>query len=171
MKRLLIAAAIFVSLASPALADEPWVAYGQTLVPYNAAVDNPTANAAGAIGEVSLPYTVPVGYFLEITGFGIEAYNTAGLVGIFPWIGAAPATNGKALHTVMANDHYEESTGLRYRFPAGTIINARLMNTETPAQVVGWQITGRLIAVEAPPAPEPDPVPVPVPEPEPCNCP
>jgi hypothetical protein len=149
MMKWIPAALALTLLATPVLADEPWVAYGQTLVPYNTAVDNPPANAAGAIGEVSLPYTVPEGFYLEITSFGVEAYNTAGLVGIFPWIGPKPATNAKALHTVMANDHYEESTGLRYRFPPGAIINIRIMCTENPAQVVGWQVTGRLIAIGA----------------------
>ena len=55
---------------------EPWIAYGQQRGPSNAAVDNPPTNSNGVIGEVSLPYTVPVGKKLILTSWGIEAYES-----------------------------------------------------------------------------------------------
>lgn len=150
MKRLLIAVAFFLGLASPALADEPWIAYGQALVPYNSRADNPPATKAGALGEVSLPYTVPEGYYLDITAFGVEAYNITGAVGLFPWLGPPPAANHKALHTAMCNDMTCETTGARYRLKPGTIVNISIMCTENPAQLVGWYISGTLIPIGQP---------------------
>jgi hypothetical protein len=52
------------------LMSEPWIAYGQQRGPSNAAVDNPPTNSNGVIGEVSLPYTVPVGKKLILTSLG-----------------------------------------------------------------------------------------------------
>ena len=128
----------------------PWVVYGQTLCPFNTAVDNPTPNQTGAIGEVAvLPYVVPSGKVLCIESFGIEAYADEGGLSavdkglvIVPWIGEAPPTNAKCLHSVYAGDGYNESVGNRYQFPAGTKINLRIMCAENPAQVVGWKMHG-----------------------------
>lgn len=152
---LILALILLLSGLGAARADEPWIVYGQSTIPYNGSVDNPAANAAGVIGQASLPYTVPPGYFLTIEAWGVEAYATAGLVGMFPWLGPPPATNAKALHTNMANTESHETLGARYRLPPGTIVNIRIMNTENPAQVVGWYISGTLTPIDPPPDPTP----------------
>lgn len=135
------------------IVNQPWVVYGQTLCPFNTAIDNPLPNQTGAIGEVAaLPYTVPVGKILCIESFGVEAYADEGGVNaadkgivFVPWIGDAPPTNSKCLHSVYAGDGYNESIGNRYQFKEGTKINIRIMCAENPAQVVGWRMHGILI--------------------------
>lgn len=129
---------------------QPWVAYGQVTVPFNTSVTNPTCNRAGVRGEVSLPYVVPEGFELILEAFGIEAYGITGLVGMFPWLGELPAANAKALHTCMANTESHESVGARYHLPAGTKLNATIMCTENPAQVVGFYLSGTLVPTGAP---------------------
>lgn len=128
---------------------EPWIAYGQQAGPSGAHIDNPVCNHTGAIGEVDLPYTVPVGWDLVLTAWGIEAYESiTGSFVLVPWIGDAPATNAKCLHSVLASTASGQTHGFEYRFPAGTQINARIMCSEAGNPVAGWFMSGYKIAVE-----------------------
>ena len=125
----------------------PWICYGQRAGPSNAAIDNPTANSNGVIGEVTLPYTVPVGFVLVLKGWGIEAYESiAGSFVLVPWIGDAPATNAKCLHSVLASTQSNSASGFEYHIPAGTKLNARIMCSEAGNPVAGWWMSGCLKA-------------------------
>ena len=128
----------------------PWVMAGQTSIPANSAINNPAGNDIGAIGQVtSLPYTVPVGCTLHIDGYGIEAYDWEKTSVIFLWTGDP---NGDATYrrthstiSVAAKAHTTWVTGLRYYFPAGTVINMRLQNaTSYNNAVFAWGISGDL---------------------------
>jgi hypothetical protein len=137
--------------------DEPWIVYGQTLVPTGTAVDNPTPSENGALGEVaSLPFVVPQGKKLTIEAYGVEAYaDEAGMTGpdkglvIVPWIGselnADPLqANRQCLMSCYSSSQSNEILGARFTFPAGKVINVRIMCAENPAQVVGWYMRGAL---------------------------
>jgi hypothetical protein len=123
----------------------PWIVYGQQAGPSNASIDNPVCNQNGIIGEATLPYTVPEGKRLVVTGWGIEAYgNIAGDFVLVPWIGEAPATNAKCLHSVLASNASNASTGFEYHIPAGKVFNVRIMCSEANDPVAGWWVNGRL---------------------------
>lgn len=123
----------------------PWICYGQQAGPSNSAIDNPTTNSNGIIGEVSLPYTVPAGKKLIVTGWGIEAYESvAGSFVLVPWIGTGSPTNNMCLHSVLSSTQSNYSTGFEYHIPAGKVFNARIMCSEANNPVAGWWISGRL---------------------------
>ncbi len=126
----------------------PWIVYGQTAPMYNGAVNNPPPSVNGLIGEVAaLPYTVPAGKVLIIEAYGIEAYATVvqGLV-LVPYLGATPPPNNAVfLHSVYADNASNETTGVRFHLPAGTVLNVRIMSNENPSQVVGWYVRGCLV--------------------------
>lgn len=141
--------AIVVASATPALAQgAPWIVYGQTAPVCQGGINNPKPNVNGLVGEVSaLPYTVPTGKTLVITGYGLEAYANVpyGLV-LAPYLGPTPpASNAAFLHSVYADNASNETVGVEFHLPAGTIFNLRLMSSECPAQVVGWYVKGRLV--------------------------
>lgn len=135
----------FLLVASTANAAE-WIVYGQTSIPSQGSVNNPMPNAAGVVGEVvSLPYTVPAGFELRLMAYGIEAYNRPGTAVIFPWLGAAPATNAKALMSVGAHGITQEIIGAVFHLPAGTIVNFMLLNGQDATQVYAWYAFGELV--------------------------
>jgi len=124
-----------------------WIVYGQTAIPSQVAVDNPTPNTAGVLGEVSsLPYTIPAGKMLALTSYGVESYEHPGTVVLFPWLGSPPATNEKALMSVGADGGSNEIRGANWHLPAGTIVNVRLIVGEATqsAWVYAWYMFGRL---------------------------
>lgn len=125
---------------------QPWSCYGQQTGPSGSYIDNPTANQNNLLGEALLPYTVPAGLTLVLTGWGIEAYETiSGSFVLVPWIGNPPATNAKCLHSVLSSAQSNFSTGFFYYLPEGTILNARIMCSEAGNPVAGWWIGGYLI--------------------------
>lgn len=130
---------------------QPWIAYGQQAGPSGAAIDNPQCNINGVIGEVQLPYTVPVGKTLVLTGWGIEAYEAiTGSFVLVPWLGEGPATNAKCLHSCLSSTDSNQTTGFEYHVPAGKIVNVRIMCSEANNPVAGWWIGGRLEDCECP---------------------
>lgn len=125
--------------------NSPWICYGQQAGPSNDHIDNPICNANGILGEAALPYVVPVGKILVVTGWGIEAYEAiAGSFVLVPWIGQGPPTSSQCLHSVLASSQSNSATGFEYHIPAGKILNARIMCSEAGNPVAGWWISGRL---------------------------
>ncbi len=125
---------------------QPWICYGQQSGPSNAAIDNPSCNQNGVIGEATLPYIVPDGKVLILSGWGIEAYESiAGSFVLVPWIGEGPPTNQKCLHSVLASSQSNSSTGFEYHLPAGTRLNARIMCSESGNPTAGWWMFGSLV--------------------------
>lgn len=123
-----------------------WIVYGQTTMTAGGAIDNPTVNINGLNGEATLPYTVPTGYNLVLTGWGFEGLNSAFGVCI-PWIGSSPPTNGKCLASVGPAVASYYCTGMRWSIPAGKILNVRLLNGTTENNVVcSWFVQGVLEA-------------------------
>jgi hypothetical protein len=129
------------------MAETPFICYGQTQTTYNSAIDNPTPNSNGLVGEVtSLPFTVPNNKVLVLESIGIEAYgNISGCQAMFPWVGDAPATNPKGLMTVLSDNDSNEISGAKFHIPSGKKLNIRIMTTENPGSVCGWYLSGRLV--------------------------
>ncbi|MCS3449540.1 hypothetical protein [Bradyrhizobium elkanii] len=122
----------------------PWLVYGQTTVSASGTVTNPTPNVNGLTGEVSsLPYTVPAGKTLTVTVWGMESYNSTGVSILQPWIGAGPVTNAKAIPPTQATQGTRQTTG-NFVFPAGTVLNINLTNTQASSFVFGWFASGTL---------------------------
>jgi len=124
----------------------PWLAYGQTLTPPGASVDNPTPNHNGLVGEVlALPYTVPPGQQLTLKAWSVEGVDPS-RTAIIPWIGTAPATNAKCLFTVTAVN--ATPTGMvsgDWILPEGTVLNVRLVYAgSTPGYITAWYLYGIL---------------------------
>ena len=130
----------------PTMPLDNWIVYGQTTIPSNSTVDNPAPNVNGLIGErSSLPFTVPAGKVLIIEAYGMESYeNLAGGAALIPWIGAAPITNAKCLHTCYAGNASNEVIGADWAIPAGKVFNVRLTNAETAQAAYGWYVSGKL---------------------------
>lgn len=127
----------------------PWVVYGQTAIPAYGALDNPAPNLNGLLGEVTLPYTVPAGKILVLTGWGFEGLPTAFGVCI-PWIGSGPITNAKCLPSVGPALASYYITGTNFQVPAGKIVNVRLLNgTSGNNFVCAWMMQGYLMDVPA----------------------
>lgn len=124
-----------------------WIVYGQTTMAASTGVDNPTPNSNGLNGEqTSLPYTVPAGYNLVLTGWGFEGLNQAFGVCI-PWIGTGSVTNAKCLASVGPTTASYYVTGMRWSIPAGKVVNVRLLNGTTENNVVcSWMVQGQLEA-------------------------
>jgi len=133
------------AIAGEEKTDLPWVVYGQEAFAVSV-VDDPICNHNGVIGEADLPYTVPVGYDLCITSYGVEAYDVVGTVVLVPWLGMGPPTNAKCLHSCGCGSGSNEVKGFNPILPTGTILHARLMSGEAPRQVCGWYIRGYLKA-------------------------
>ena len=125
-----------------------WIVYGQTAMPASGPVNNPTPNVNGLNGEVSkLPYVVPQGYNLVLTGWGFEGLGAPFGVCI-PWIGTAPLTNGKCLTSVGTGPGSYYVTGMRWSIPAGKIVNVYLLNGTSESNVVcAWYVQGQLEAI------------------------
>lgn len=150
MKTFLIAATLV--LISAAAQAGPWIITGQTSIPASTGIDNPTPSDTGALGVVtSLPYTVPENCTLLVDAYGMEGYNKYdGVSVLFIWTGA-PATvtsqwridHGAA--SVAAGTGSQEIIGQRLYFPAGTVVNVRLINGTTYNNAVfGWYVNGEI---------------------------
>lgn len=123
----------------------PWIVYGQTEIPVNSSVSNPTPNTNGLVGEVAtLPYLVPDGHRLVLTGWGIEGNRDPFSV-LFPWIGEPPATNAKALMSAGSMAGMGVFTGVRFVVPAGKKVNVHLINGSAYPMVHGWFVQGELV--------------------------
>jgi hypothetical protein len=125
--------------------------YGQTSVPGQGHVDNPTTNDNGVTGAASLPYTVPDGVYFQLDAHGIEGYvSSMGDAVIYLWFGATNSGNADDGPSISANGGFKECLGWRPKLPAGTIINVRLTNAQQAggsSQVYGWYMQGRLLPV------------------------
>jgi hypothetical protein len=128
----------------------PWIITGQTKIVVNTGLDNPVPADTGAVGAVkSLPYTVPGGCALTINAYGMEGYNRTGVSVLFLWTGdpSNASTDWRIAHgtaSVAAGAGSQEVVGQRLVFPAGTIINVRLINGTTESWVFGWYVNGDL---------------------------
>lgn len=123
---------------------QDFLSYGQNALTANSALDNPTANLNGLVGEVQLPYVVPTGKQLVLTGWGFEGLNKSFGVCI-PWIGELPCTNAKCLASVGPEMASYYVTGMRWVIPAGKKLNVRLLNGTTITNVVcSWFVQGFL---------------------------
>jgi len=134
---------------SPAMArctvGTPWVVYSQTSIAAGSSIDNPAPNVNGLVGEVAtLPYTVPAGYDLDLETWGVEAYNVANTIVLFPWIGPPPASNPASLPSAGSWAGTRQLAG-NFRLPAGKVLNFRLQNAQVTA-VVAWFASGCLVA-------------------------
>lgn len=122
----------------------PWIVYGQTAVPMNGGVVNPTPNNNGLIGEVhALPYTVPAGKVLVLKAWSIESYATTGAAFIFPWLGTS-LTNAACLPTCSANNGTNILSDAEFHIPAGKILNFKLTSGQPADFVFGWHAYGEL---------------------------
>ncbi|MPY72154.1 MAG: hypothetical protein GEU92_19005 [Alphaproteobacteria bacterium] len=148
MKTLLAIACLL--LAACSAHAEPWVISGQTNLSAGTSVDNPTPANAGAIGAVtSLPYTVPAGKQVCIHAYGMEGYDFAGIAVLFVWTGNPNPVTAQwridhGLPSAAAKDGSQEITGMNFCFPAGTVINIRLINGQSSGSVYGWYVTGSI---------------------------
>lgn len=132
------------------MAQKDWLAYGQSAMPALGAIDNPTVaqglNLNGIVGESTLPFVVPEGKQLVLTGWGYEGLPTPAGVCI-PWIGELPCTNAKCLASVGCggSQYSYYVTNMRWVLPAGKKLNVRLLNGTTGANIVcAWMIQGYL---------------------------
>jgi hypothetical protein len=130
------------------------VAYGQTRFAPGVGIDNPQTNTEGVIGAVDvLPYLVPGGKNLVITGYGIEGYDIPGVVVIVPHIecGARNQTPDSAyritrqLPSVAAKAGSSEFGAAQFRIASGCYVNVRLLNGTSGDYVHGWYVSGVLI--------------------------
>lgn len=143
--------AILLGLSHMVLAETPWIVYGATVVNGYTNVDNPPPSVNGLIGEVnSLPYTVPYGYELVITGYGIEGGKTPQYAFI-PWMGTGGFThNEQGLFTCAAAYGSNFYSNMNWIIPAGKILNVRVSNSgdDAIAYAFGWYMEGYLREVE-----------------------
>jgi hypothetical protein len=127
--------------------------YGQTSVPGQGHVDNPTTNDNGVIGAAVLPYTVPAGSCFELDDMGVEGYQSSmGDAVLYLWFGETNLGSQSDGPSVSAGNSFKESSGWNVKLPAGTIINVRLTNAQQAqgsSQVYGWYARGRLIPAGA----------------------
>ena len=123
----------------------PWLVYGATTVSPWTNVDNPQPNVNGLVGEVtSLPYTVPAGYNLVITNYGIEG-GKAPQYALIPWVGEPPVTNNQGLMTCAAAYGSNAYSGMTWILPSGMKLNARISNSgDTDPYCYGWFLSGYL---------------------------
>jgi hypothetical protein len=127
---------------------QPWLAYGQTLMRANSPMDNPKVNINGLIGESIIPYKVPEGFNLILTGWGFEGLNEGYGVCI-PWIGELPCTNSKCLSSIGPWRASYYVNGMEWIIPSGLILNIRLLNGSSEDNVVcAWYVQGKLVARE-----------------------
>ncbi len=128
----------------------PFIVYGQTALPANGSLTNPPVNVNGLNGEItSLPYVVPCGYNLILTGWGFEGLKAPFGVCV-PWIGTAPATNAKCLASIGTGPGSYYVTNMYWSIPAEKILNVLLINGTTQANVVcAWFMQGYLEEVIA----------------------
>ncbi|MHC2241122.1 hypothetical protein [Bradyrhizobium elkanii] len=127
---------------SAGTAGSPWIVYGTTSVTGSTTAQNPTPNVNGLSGEVSsLPYTVPTGRTLVLTGWGGSASNAAGTVVVAPYIGGS-FTNASQLMSagIWAGTN---QTGGVWTIPAGKVVNVAVQNAQS-TQVINWFVMGYL---------------------------
>ncbi len=137
---------VFILISFSCFADEPWICYGATVVSGNSNSDNPSCSVNGLVGEVSsLPYTVPTGYELVITNYGIEGGKTPQYA-LIPWIGTTPVTNAKGLMTCAAAYGSNQYSNMEWILPEGKILNIRISNASNDGvtYAFGWYINGYL---------------------------
>lgn len=142
---------------------EPWVVSGQTTINHNVSSDNPAPSSNGLTGEVTaLPYTVPPGKVLLITGMYMEGntsasntstndVHTSGVQAI--WIGASVVSNSQFIISNQCLGDSNAVTGLKFYIPAGKIVNVRITSTNavTDGWVTGWAVFGYLLSPNAVP--------------------
>lgn len=123
---------------------QPWVVYGQTALKANSGINNPEPNINGLVGEQTfLPYVVPSGKQLRLTGWGFEGLKSAFGVTI-PYIGTS---HGKeySLPSVGPQIGSYYVTGFNFIIPAGKIVNVRLLNGSKQNNIVcAWMVQGFL---------------------------
>lgn len=144
MKKYLFA--LFIFLSSYSFADIPWIVYGATIVYGGTNYDNPPCSVNGIVGEITiLPYTVPNGYELVITNYGIEGGKTPQYA-LIPWIGNYPITNSKGLFTCAAAYGSNYYSGMKWIIPEGKKVNVRVSNSSDDgiAYAFGWYMEGYL---------------------------
>ena len=122
-----------------------WFAHGQTEVPHNGTHDNPLPNKCGLVGEQwVLPYRVPEGKLLTITGLGVEGYDQPGVMVLALWIGEKEAENANMLVSVAAKGGSNRHDNMCMRIPAGKLLNVRLQNGQALSAVYSWHVGGYL---------------------------
>lgn len=133
---------------------DEWCVYGQEKFKDTAGnnvdrVDNPKCITAGVCGEqATLPFTVPEGFVLQVEAYGVEAYDQAGTVVLFPWLGPVMLPNNQsALHSCGSSSGSNECLGFRPLLPAKTVFNVTLLNGESVKQTCSWYVRGKLLPV------------------------
>lgn len=124
--------------------NKPFIVYGQTLVPGGLGLNNPALNLNGLNGEIDmLPYRIPEGYNLVLTGWGFE-----GLIKPFgvciPWIGEAPFSNAKSLASIGSAPGAYYVTGMHWSIPEDKLLNVYLLNGTDESKVCAWFVQGYL---------------------------
>ena len=140
----------FLFISFYAYATIPWIVYGATLIQAGSAIDNPTPNSNGVIGEITyLPYIVPEGYELVITNMQVEGppYDNSinwGQLGMGIWLGNLPCTNEKWVVSCTTIGGSHQNNDMNIILKSGTILNIRLMSNTRLGWVDGWYIQGYL---------------------------
>lgn len=126
------------------MAQSDWIVYGQTPMALNSGIDNPSPNVNGLVGEQTvLPFTVPTGKQLVLTGWGFEGLRKSFGV-CFPWIGTT-RTKERCLFSIGPNAGSYGLTGMKWIIPSDKIVNVRLINgTEIDNVVCAWFVQGYL---------------------------
>ena len=137
---------------------EPWVAFGQTKIPTDDRIDNPTPSVPSVIGAVlSLPYVVPTGKKLCINSYGIEGYNSGFETNatIFLWTGPSwtvgqgiDSVNWRINHSffsVSSSSFSNSTNGHNWCVPAGNQLNVRIVNTNFVDFRFAWFVDADLL--------------------------
>lgn len=152
--RTLVAAAAF--FWSVCVWADPWIVHAQSTVKLGSNT-NPTPNRSGLIGEVAaLPYQVPAGKRLHLTGIALESFPTAAtpapIFVLFPWITpdlrarSIPEINNAALLSCAASIQ-TNSCKADHWLPAGSWLHVTLL-LGSPGMAGGvwaWALTGELV--------------------------
>ncbi|WNV09945.1 hypothetical protein [Tardiphaga sp. 709] len=139
---------------------DPWIAYGQTgIVSGGVKLNPPTNMSNGLLGEVSLPYTVPVGKVLVLKKIEFEPLWGMALIPYFgdststtemtpPTLAGNTYSSGSSPSTAPAANMRSASFDCEYHVPAGLKVNVRIAAGYNPgpgeAWLYGWAMTGEL---------------------------
>jgi hypothetical protein len=138
-----------------------WNAYGQTTLNANTGYDDLAPSVSLALpGDCpSLPYIVPPGKQLSLIAWGIEGYDTTGIVVIFPWIerpddqyfNAAPQAGYPSSYRATRSfcscaslKGTNELIGARHVVPSGYKVHVRHINGSAYGGMYGWYVRGEL---------------------------